>query len=109
MLPIVWGILAISAAVAGYAVYNYWEEIQEWAKRILPGILTMVKGVVSGRLELVREGYEFIKRVIVFELIRGEYYQHTRSEKVSASEVPDDIKEELRRKQSIHQTLELQH
>ncbi|TAF05895.1 MAG: hypothetical protein EAZ77_13285 [Nostocales cyanobacterium] len=102
--PISWAII-IGSFLAGAAVGYFWDEIKEWASRMLGYILDAVNIAIEltsdATVYLVKKGARFYKRIEVF--VRNRYSNMTtlkyREEEVA--EVPAEVEEQFKRNDKV--------
>jgi hypothetical protein len=102
--PISWMIIGF---LVGGAVGYFWDEIKEWATRVLGYILDAINyalEVTSDAITyLVQEGTRVYKRVEVYvrNVRTGGTRLEYRQEQISSYDIPDDLKAQLDRKQKL--------
>lgn len=102
--PFSWAIIGF---VVGALTANFWDEITEWASRALEVILRAIDITVTVTSDavvyLVKQGTRIYKKVEV--TARNIYTKvtqnHTKTEEVSPYDVPDEINDQLDRKEKI--------
>ena len=102
--PISWMIIGF---VVGLATGYFWDEIKEWAARMLGYILDAIDRAINvisdAVVYLVKEGTRVYKRIEVH--VRNIYSRKTelyyKQEEVSRGDIPDDINADLDRKMKI--------
>jgi hypothetical protein len=106
MFWIIFGVIAGLTAILLPIVIHFWDEIKAWVKAIIPGIVSMLKGVFTGKWELVKEGWSYVKRVSIWMIEHGQHKMRTYEEIIPPDQVPQEIKEKLKQKQKISQDIE---
>lgn len=106
MLWIIFGVIAGLAAILIPLVIYFWDEIKAWVKAIIPGIVSMLKGIFTGNFELVKEGWNYIKKVTIWMIEHGQHKMKTYEEIIPPDKVPEEIKQKLKEKQKICQDIE---
>ncbi|MFM6081884.1 MAG: hypothetical protein ACKPCI_25795 [Dolichospermum sp.] len=104
--PISWAII-IGSFIAGASVGYFWDEITEWANRMLGYILDSINRAIEvtsdAAVYLVREGSRVYKKVEVY--VRNIHTLVTsikqREEEISPYDLPDEINEQLNRKTKL--------
>jgi hypothetical protein len=104
--PITWAII-IGGALAGFTVDNFWDEIKEWASRMLGYILDVINHDVEvtsdALVYIVKEGTRIYKEIEVFSrnIYTGATTRHVKREEISPNQVPPDIEEQLEAKRKV--------
>jgi hypothetical protein len=108
--PITWVIIAGSFAVGaltGAVVVTFWDEIKEWASRmlgyILDGINETLEVTSDALVYLVLEGSRLYKEIEVFSqnIYDNTTKRNTRREQVTPDKVPLGFQEQLAEKKRI--------
>ena len=104
--PISWAII-IGSALAGVTVGYFWDEIQEWASRMLGYILDAVNTAIEVTSDaivyLVKEGGRVYQTMEVFvrNVRTGSTRLESRKQEIPRSKVPDDINAQLEAKMKL--------
>lgn len=108
MVPlIVFGIFLLAGGSA--LAIKYWDKIKDWARRVFVGIKAIIRGAMAGNLELIKIGWNsFVKQVVIWEKTNSTYIKHIKREEVDKSEIPDDIREKLKRIGKISQSIHIE-
>jgi phosphoribosylaminoimidazole-succinocarboxamide synthase len=100
MDPITWAII-IGSALAGAAVGYFWDEIKEWATRMLGYILDalnkMFEEALKATVFLVKSGTRFYKKleVIVRNTATGKYFSRYKEEEISEYELEEKLRSQI--------------
>jgi len=103
-LTLIW---FIAGATAGATVAVFWDEIKSWAYNALCNILDSINRAIEVTSDavayLVKEGTRIYKRTEVFvENVRtGNIVIKYKEERVSESDVPNELRSQLDRKKKI--------
>lgn len=106
--PITWAIIGFAAgAVTGATVGYFWDEIKEWASRMLGYILDAINYAVEvtsdALVYIVKEGSRIYKEIEVFSrnIYTGATTRHVKREEISPHQVPSDMEEQLKAKSKV--------
>ncbi|MBC1218737.1 hypothetical protein GNF10_30565 [Nostoc sp. UCD121] len=101
MDPITWAII-IGSALAGVAVGYFWDEIKEWASRMLGHILDAINTAIEitsdATVYLVKQGSRFYKRIEVYVRNVRSNATTLKYKEEEIAEVPADVEEQFRKK-----------
>jgi hypothetical protein len=107
-MPIPILIWFVAAAAVGFSVGYFWEDvIKPWAIRAAGKILDYLdsglKYFSEGVVYLTKKGQDYIAELKVFTRDKrsGEYQVETSTTKISASDVPADIRSQLEQQEKI--------
>jgi hypothetical protein len=102
--PISWAII-IGSALAGGAIGYFWDEIKEWASRMLGYILDSINRAIEltsdATVYLVKQGARFYKRIEVY--VRNSYSNLTtlKYKEQEVSEVPPEVEAQFKSKNKV--------
>jgi hypothetical protein len=103
--PISWAIIIVGSAVAGAAIGYFWDEIKEWATRMLGYILDSINRAIEltsdATVYLVKQGARFYKRIEVY--VRNSYSNLTtlKYKEEEVAEVPAEIEAQFKTKNKV--------
>lgn len=103
MLPFV--PLLVGLLTAGYVVYKYWDQIVEWASKLIPElkefISTKMRGLSSAIAffaENIKTAWTAIKCKVFFrDNVNDKWYEKEGVKEISESKVPAGIRAKLKR------------
>jgi hypothetical protein len=102
--PISWAII-IGSALAGFTVGYFWDEIQEWANRMLGYILDSINRAIEltsdATVYLVKQGALFYKRIEVYVRNRNSGVTTLKYREEEVAEVPAEVEDQFRRNDKI--------
>ena len=102
--PISWAII-IGSALAGVTVGYFWDEIQEWASRMLGYILDSINRAIEltsdATVYLVKQGARFYKRIEVYVRNRNSGATTLKYREEEVAEVPAEVEDQFRRNDKI--------
>ena len=100
--PITWAIIGFAAgAFTGATVGYFWDEIKEWASRMLGYILDAINYAVEvasdALVYIVKEGTRIYKEIEVFSrnIYTGATTRHVKREEIPPNQVPSDMNKQL--------------
>ncbi|MCM0591767.1 MAG: hypothetical protein HEQ35_22765 [Gloeotrichia echinulata IR180] len=106
MDPITWAII-IGSALVGAGVGYFWDEIKEWATRMLGYILdainTAIEVTSDAVVYLVKEGSRVYQRMEVYvrNVRNGSTRLEYRQKEIPRAEVPNDLNAQLDAKMKV--------
>jgi hypothetical protein len=104
--PITW-VIIIGSALAGFTVGYLWDEIQEWASRMLGYILDAINYAIEvtsdALVYIVKEGTRIYKEIEVFSrnIYTGATTRHVKREEISPNQVPSKMEELLNERMKV--------
>lgn len=104
--PITW-VIIISSVFAGFTVGYLWDEIKEWASRMLGYILDAINYAIEvtsdALVYIVKEGTRIYKEIEVFSrnIYTGATTRHVKREEISPNQVPSEMDELLNEKMKV--------
>lgn len=105
--PITWAIITVAAFSAGAAVGYFWDEIKEWASRMLGYILDAINYAIEvtsdALVYIVKEGTRIYKEIEVFSrnIYTGATTRHVKREEISPNQVPSEMEELLNERMKV--------
>ena len=105
ILPILAGVV-VAASVFWDAIRDwYTQRIEQWLSNLGPVGTFLKKGFVEIDKVMVR-GRRIVKRAIAFFQKAQQYYKQTTEEEITMDDLPDDVREAVRRDEKV--VLEMQ-
>jgi hypothetical protein len=102
--PITW-VIIISSVFAGFTVGYLWDEIKEWASRMLGYILDSINIAIEltsdATVYLVKQGARFYKRIEVYVRNRNSGVTTLKYKEEEVAEVPAEVEDQFRRNDKI--------
>jgi hypothetical protein len=104
--PITWGII-IGSFFAGATVGYFWDEIKEWASRMLGYILDAINYAIEVTSDavvyIVKEGTRIYREIEVFSrnIYTGATTRHVKRQETTRDQIPSDMNNQLDEKMRI--------